>query len=1142
MRRFIGIPMINLNLIMIKNCLIWLSLLLMLSCKHVNNSDNSLNYENGHARLFDILLPERTGINFDNKLTESLTMNGLFYEYYYNGAGLAVADFNNDGFQDVFFLSNLYPNRLYLNKGNFRFQDISKESGIADHTGFPTGVTTVDINCDGWMDIYICNSGKYTDPEMRKNKLWVNQGLNKDGIPTFREESAEYNLDISTCSTQAVFFDYDHDGDLDMFLINHYPDVYAFEEIEKLMHTESSLTGDRLYQNQNGKFIDVSKEAGIVNNSLSYGLGVGISDLNNDGWPDIYVSNDFSAKDMLYLNNKNGTFTECIDQSLNHLSYASMGNDLADFNNDGWSDIVTLEMMAEDNYTQKTSKGMMNLNHFQKLVDLNLNHQYMYNTLQLNNGVFVHDQVPVFSDIAQLAGTSSTDWSWAPLLFDMDNDGLKDLFIANGIKRDFINQDYLSYVQNRMNEITKTGKMDKNEFITSVLNHMPERKKNNYFFKNNGDLTFEKMNGKWAEDMLTCSNGAAYADFDNDGDLDIIVNNSDGPSIIYKNNTSERGLANYLRFKLIGPKKNPVGIGTKIIIKQTNQIQVQEQYLTRGFLSSISPVLNFGLGSDKVVPEINIIWPDGKEQVITNVAVNQTLSLTYNDADQIHDFSYAKPSLFNDVTKSMKLNHKHEEDKFNDFSRESLLPHKMSDLGPSMAVGDVNNDGLEDFYIGGSKGHPGKLYLQTNDGFKASGNQPWSEDINCDDIKAIFFDVDNDGNLDLYVVSGGNEYEEGSPYLQDRLYLNDGSGNFKKSRNALPDIRESGSCVVVGDYNGDGKMDLFVGGRQIPGKYPLPASSHILRNDSKPGKVRFTDVTSEVAPQLKNIGMITDAVFMDIDGDGKLDLVMVGEWMTIRILKNNGSTFEDITEKAGLSQETGWWNCVIAADFDHDGDIDLVAGNFGLNSKYKASKKAPFEIYAKDFDNNGTLDIVLGYYNNDTLYPLRGLESSYNQLPYIKQKFPTYHSFGKATLEDVYGTDNLKSALNYKANNFATCYFENKGDGTFTIHQLRNMAQISSVNSIIAEDIDRDGNLDLILAGNQYGLESETPRNDASIGLFLRGDGKGNFEPVPALKSGLFIGGDVRKINLIHLGKDKNRGIIVAKNNSLMQVVMINKK
>ncbi len=1130
--------MIKLKLRGIGNCFFGL-ILLVSSCKQGSDSGNSMDPHKNPVKLFDILMPEKTGINFENKLTESLTMNGLYYEYYYNGAGLSVADFNNDGLQDVYFISNLYPNRLYLNKGKFKFQDISKESGTAEHTGFPTGVTTVDINSDGWMDIYISNSGKYADPVMRENKLLVNQGLNKDGIPTFLEESSKYNLDINLCSTQAAFFDYDLDGDLDMFLINHYPDVYAFEDIEKLKNARSNITGDRLYQNQNGKYIDVSAEAGIVNNSLSYGLGIGISDLNNDGWPDVYVSNDFSEKDHLYINRGDGTFTESIDRSLYHLSYASMGNDLADFNNDGWSDIVTLEMMAEDNYTMKTSKGMMNMNHFQTLIDLDLHHQYMYNTLQLNNGIQNKDSIPVFSDIAQLAGMSSTDWSWAPLLFDMDNDGLKDLFIANGIKRDFINEDYLMYVGKRFKEITQSGRMDKNELITSVLNQMPDRKKNNYFFRNNGDLTFDKKNGEWVDNIPTCSNGSAYADFDNDGDMDIIVNNSESPSFIYKNKARESGSGNYLRFKFKGTKNNPLGIGAKIIIKQSDRTQVQEQFLSRGFQSSVSPVMHFGLGSDEIVPEIMVIWPDWKEQVILNVSVNQTLTLSYDDADHLHDFSYVKPSLFSDVTKSMHLDQKHEENKFNDFERESLLPHKMSDLGPGMAVGDVNNDGLEDLYIGGARGFSGKLFFQTKAGFKPSVNQPWSEDSNCEDVKATFFDADNDGDLDLYVVSGSNEYDEGSPYLQDRLYLNDSSGDFKKDKTALPEMRESGSCVEAGDYDGDGDMDLFVGGRQNPGNYPLPASSHILRNDSKPGAVRFTDVSVTVIPQLHNLGMVTDAVFTEINGDGKLDLVIVGEWMPVRVFRNNGNAFEDITDQSGLSRETGWWNCVTAADFDNDGDMDLVAGNLGLNSKYKASIKYPFEIYAKDFDNNGKLDIVLGYYNNDTLYPVRGLESSYNQISSIKQKFMTFHAYGKAALADVYGSDNLQSALNYKAGNFATCYIENRGDGTFSAHPLHNMAQISSVNSILTEDVNGDGHLDLVIAGNLYGSEAETPRNDAGIGLLLEGDGKGNFKPVPPFQSGLFIDGDVRGLNLIHLGISKSRGIIAAKNNSPVQVIGI---
>jgi hypothetical protein len=1089
--------------------------------------------------LFDILTPEQTGIRFVNELTETLAMNGLFYEYYYNGGGLAIADFNNDGLQDVYFVANMHPNKLYLNMGNLKFKDVSEESGTDEHAGFSTGVTTVDINHDGWMDLYISNSGRF-DPELLKHKLFVNQGVDKNGIPVFKEEGAKYNLDIALSSTQAAFFDYDRDNDLDLFLINHFPDIYNVTEIDKLLRKKSNITGDRLYQNQNGKFMEVSNKAGLKNNALSYALGLGISDLDNDGWPDVYVSNDYAGKDYLYMNNRNGTFTESIDESVNHISFSSMGNYLGDFNNDGWSDIITLDMMAEDNYGMKASYGSMDLVMFETLVNLDQQHQYMYNMLQMNNGNFTPDKKPVFSEIAQLAGISSTDWSWGPLLIDMDNDGYKDLFVANGIKRDFINNDYLNYFEKRYREVTETGMVNKNEFVSSVLKQMPGRRKNNYFFRNKGDLTFEKMNGRWAKDMLSCSNGAAYADFDNDGDMDIMVNNSDGYAFLYRNKAREIGLGNFLQFKLNGPMKNPLGIGTKIILKQNNQIQVQEQYLTRGFLSSISPVLHFGLGSDKTVPEIKVIWPDGKEKVIRNTSANQLITLSYTDAGPAIRENTSKPLLFSDITGSLRLAHRHEESVFNDFERETMLPHKMSDLGPGIAIGDVNHDGLEDFYIGGAKGYSGRLYIQTKTGFTPSESQPWSEDLNCEDMKAVFFDADRDGDLDLYVVSGGNESEEGSASLQDRFYLNTGSGIFKKVKDALPQIAVSGSCVKACDFDGDGDPDLFIGGRQKPGKYPMAVSSRILRNDSRPGKVQFTDVTSTVAPQLINLGMVTDAEFTDVDGDSKPDLVIVGEWMPVKILKNTGRDFKDISESSGLSQETGWWNCVISADFDHDGHMDLVAGNLGLNYKYKATPEHPFELYAKDFDNNGKMDIVMAYYNNDTLYPLFGLKRSADQLPFIRQKFTTNNDFARATLSEVYGTENLNSALCLKARNFASCYLKNNGKGAFTVIPLPNPAQISAVNSIISDDLDGDGKLDLVIAGNLYGSEVETPRNDAGIGLFLKGDATGHFKSLPARESGLFIPGDVRQIAMIHLGKEKSRAILVAKNNSLMQVIRIN--
>ncbi|MEN8230803.1 MAG: CRTAC1 family protein, partial [Bacteroidota bacterium] len=608
--------------------IIMVLVLVLFSCSEKSSTDQVLSSDSvgrEDIRLFDILSPAETGIIFKNELTESLAMNGLTYEYYYNGGGLAVADFNNDGMQDLYFISNLHQNKLYVNEGSLSFKDVSIESGTAQVSGYPTGVTTVDINADGWVDMYISCSGKFNDPDKRRNKLLVNQGLNDSGIPTFKEEGAKYGLDLAHFSTQAAFFDYDRDNDLDMVLINHFPDMYTLNNLEKLMDTESPYSGDKLFQNRNGKYVDVSKEAGFVNNRLSYALGIGISDLNNDGWPDIFVSNDYSGKDYLYMNNRDGSFSESVDRSLSHMSFASMGNNIADYNNDGWMDIFTLDMMAEDNYGIKTSLGEMHPERFQILTDAGLHYQYMYNTLQLNQGVHSDSQLPFFSDVAQIGGIMSTDWSWGPLVFDMDNDGYKDLFVGNGIKGDFVNNDFVEYIKIRQKEIMESGRMNTKEYVTSVLSRIPPRMRNNCFYRNLGDLTFEKKNRIWADDMPTCSNGSAYADLDNDGDMDIIVNNSDSESFIYRNNARDIQSGNFLQFQMEGPEKNPRGIGTKILLKQVDQIQVLDQYLSRGFQSSISSVLHFGLGKDTVVPEVEVIWPDGKKQVLKRVSSNQTI-------------------------------------------------------------------------------------------------------------------------------------------------------------------------------------------------------------------------------------------------------------------------------------------------------------------------------------------------------------------------------------------------------------------------------------------------------------------------------------------------------------------------------------
>lgn len=1099
-------------------------------------------------KIFEILPAEKTGIEFQNVLAEGLFMNGLVDNYFYNGAGLAVADYNRDGLQDIFFLATSGPNKLYLNMGNMVFDDVSEQSGIAEVRGYPTGAASVDINADGWMDIYICNAGKFNDaddgisedPEHRKNKLFINNGGSPGNLPSFREASAEYGLDIDLYSTQAAFFDYDRDGDLDMFLINHFPYDYGVEDITEFINTASPFTGDRLYRNDGGKFTEV--DAGLTNNKLSCGLGVGVSDVNNDGWPDVYVSNDLPGKDELYINQGDGSFSKNSDRSIGHMPYASMGNDIADFNNDGWTDIYTLDMASEDNLNMKTSMKVMDSKLYNALSSLGLHHQYMFNALQLNNGIFNHDRQPVFSDIGQMAGMPATDWSWGPLAFDMDNDGLKDLHIANGIVRDLINLDYIVFKGTQQARMF-AKEISPEEYVSSVLAIQPFRLRNDYFYRNTGQLSFEKMGPAQVDTLATCSNGSAYADLDNDGDLDIVVNNSGGNSFIYKNLSREKDGGNYLQFILEGPAGNPLGIGTRIVIHQESQIQVLEQYLSRGFLSSVTPLLHAGIGQDRKIPGLEVIWPDGKKQFLKKIKANRRITLTYDDARSTHDYSYDEPLMFEDITAESGLAHLHRENRFNDFGRETMLPHRMSGLGPALAVADVNDDGHDDFFIGGASGFAGTLYMQNPTGstdlFSPVPNQPWRIDRNSEDVRACFFDPDNDGDMDLYVVSGGNEMMEGTVIMQDRLYENKGGGRFSITLSALPQVRESGGCVLPGDYDGDGDLDLFIGGRQIPGLYPLPASSYILRNESQPGAISFTDVTEEVAPMLKESGMVTDATWTDVNGDGSADLVIVGEWMAPRIFLNTVEGFKE-NKNSGISDETGWWNCISTGDFDGDGDMDFVAGNLGLNHNFRASHEWPFEVFAGDVDNNGSLDIVMAYYNEGILYPWHGLMRSTAQVPGLKYMYNSYKDFGMASVDDIYGRKILENTLHHKARNFASTYFENDGSGTFRSHALPSLAQIAPVNAVLAGDHNSDGITDLILAGNQYGSESEVTMADGGLGLFLAGDGKGGFKEVPALNSGLYLEGDIKQVSYIHIGTDRTPAIIAAKNSGNLQIVIIN--
>lgn len=1065
--------------------------------------------------LFTLLPSDSTGVSFNNALPIIEQVNILNYEYFYNGGGVAIGDINNDGLADLYFTANLAPNKLYLNKGGMHFEDITSKTGVEGKTSWATGVTMVDINQDGWLDIYVSRSGKFPGEESRANELFINQG---DG--TFKDEAKAYGLDDSGYATQAAFFDYDKDGDLDVYLLNHNTESLQGKAMAPLMAQRSPLVGDKLYRNDNGRYTDVSQEAGLRANPLGYGLGVGIGDLNQDGWPDIYVSNDFVEQDYLYLNNQQGGFVESIKSMTKHTSNFSMGNDLADMNNDGLTDIIVADMVAEDNYRQKTNMASMSTEQFYQAVNMGFHYQYMINTLQLNNGN------GSFSEIGQMAGVSNTDWSWATLMTDFDLDGHKDLFISNGFRLEHSNKDFVNQRKAMGEQYDLSDPEQRMQYIRTLLPLLPSGKVSNYMFRNNGDLTFSKVSQDWGFDIPSWSGGAAYGDLDNDGDLDLVVNNIDMEAFIYRNNARENNSNHSLRLTFEGPAGNKQGIGTSVEITTAAGIQSYQHYLSRGYQSSMQPGLLIGLGDAKKVEQLTVTWPDGRQEVLTSLEADQTLNLSHTKASAPKEEQAAPDPLFQNITAETNLILRHRENPFNDLSREVLLPHFMSQWGPALAVADVNGDGLVDIYAGGAKSQPGVLVHQTAAGkFQLSRSQPWTAMQEGEDVDAAFIDVDNDGDQDLYIVRGGNELNEGHTFLQDLLYLNNGQGNFSRAKNWLPEMKSSGGRIIPGDYDGDGDIDLFVTGRQKPGNYPLPGRSYLLRNDGN----KYTDITETLAPSLARIGMVTDAAWTDVDGDGKTDLALTGEWMPLTIAYNRSDGFEIQT----VEGTDGWWFALRAEDVDGDGDEDLIAGNLGLNYKYQASQEEPFEIYADDFDGNGKLDIVLGYYNSGERYPLRGRQCSSEQIPDLKKKFPTYDDFGKATLDQVYGPA-LENATHYVAKTFATTLFINEG-GKFTAHPLPNEAQLSSVNDILAEDFDGDGKLDLLMAGNLFVSEPETPRNDAGMGIFLKGDGKGGFTWVPLPESGFFAGGDVRHLVRYQLASGQD-AVLVANNNHLVQL------
>jgi len=1115
----------------------WMLFALLIACKTENNPENE-------TPLFELADAKKTGLDFVNKLENTKDINILDYLYFYNGAGVSAGDVNNDGLTDLFFVSNQGKNKLYLNQGKFQFKDVSEAAGILGTSDWKTGVTMADVNGDGLLDIYVCAVSNYKGLK-GTNALYINNGIGPNGQVTFVERAADYGLDFEGFATQAAFFDYDRDGDLDVYLLNHAVHTSRSYDQVSTRNLFNNEAGDYLLENQlitaDGtlppdkpvKFKDVSKQAGIFQAAMGYGLGIAITDINNDGWDDIYITNDFHEDDYLYLNNGNGTFKESIKDYFRHLSRFSMGCDAADINNDGYPDIMTLDMYPQDEIVEKTSSGEDPYDIYLYKLQYGYHNQYSRNCLQLNMGG------KKFSDIGLMAGVAATDWSWSTLLADYDNDGLKDIFISNGIVRRPNNLDYVKFTTNdSLQHAMETSKaVDK-----KVISMMPEGKVHNYFFRGAKNMQFQDKSLAWGFSEPNISNGAAYADLDNDGDLDLITNNINQPASIYRNNSNQLLKNNYLKIKLTGNKLNKFGLGAKVFLKSEGKLlQMQQLSPTRGFMSSVEPVLVFGLGKQTTVDSLFVIWGNQRAEIRTNVKANTTLVLDQAnaslDAKGIYPtlFPQSEPT-FREVTGKYTLNYKHEENNYLDFYRESLMPFQVSTEGPKLAVGDVNNDGLDDFYVGGAKWQAGKLFIQQTSGKFVSTNQKlFQSDSTYEDVDAVFFDADQDKDLDLYVVTGGNEFYDKMPEQFDRLYLNDGQGNLTK-RNNLPAMYDNKSCVKPADFDGDGDLDLFVGGRVVGYQYGINPNSYLLVND---GRGRFTDATTRVAPTLRKAGMTTDAQWADIDQDGDLDLMVVGDWMPIKVFENQQNKLVEKTVATGLENLKGLWQTIRGADFDKDGDIDFVVGNIGTNTKFRKSEAGGLKMYVKDIDGNSTLDHILTYRLNDNWYPVASKDELAKQLPLINKKFTNYKDFAGKTIEALFDEKQLQDAPVLEVNSFESVYLENTGKGNFKHLALPREAQVSKIFSFFIQDADQDGNLDVLLGGNLYGVSTYQGRYDASYGLFLRGNGKGKFTSVLPTTSGFLLEEQVRDIKLVKTATGEL--LLVARNGLPLQLFETNR-